>query len=84
MKNLTMLLATLALVTSASFAAAHTVAVVPAAKDDCKKQSETDKDGCAPAVVLGGLNDVGIVIGVGALALVALAGGSSGSHSGSH
>ena len=84
MKNLTMLLATLALVASASFAAAQTVAVVPAAKDDCEKQSDTDKDGCAPAVLLGGLNDVGIVIGVGALALAALAGGSSGSHSGSH
>lgn len=80
MKDLKAILAMLALAGSTSLAVAQTA---PPA-DDCKEQSATDDDDCAPAVVLGGLNDVGLVLGIGALALVALAGGSSGSHSGSH
>lgn len=87
MKDLTGLLAMLALVASASVASAQTVPP----KDDCKEQSATDDDACSPAIVitettpLGGLGTgAGVAIGISALVFVALAGGSSGSHSGSH
>ena len=82
MTQLTGLLAMLALTASASFVAAH-----QAPADDCKEQSATDDDACAPAIAvtetmpLGGLGpEAGIAIAGGALALLALAGGGSGSH----
>jgi hypothetical protein len=93
MKNLTSLLAMLALVGSAGLVQAQDTA---AAEDDCKEQSSTDDDACAPAVPvagttpaptggLGGLGGgAGAAIGIGALAIVALAGSGSGGHSGSH
>ena len=72
MKDLTSILAMLALVASSSLASAGGLKTEETAMDDCEEQSKTDDDACVPAIPIAG------GAGAGAAAAGGVAAGAGG------